>query len=724
STAWEEVNLGVAGANYGWPLCEGDCGTAGLTDPLYAYPHSGRDAAIMGGFIYQGGNFPSEYQGNYFFADYAQNWIKRLTFDESGNFLDALDFEPPDGTADGPYGDFTKLLQGPDGALYYVDIGFNDVHEPNEATIRRIRYGTSNSPPVAVADAAPRSGLAPLVVAFSSAGSLDPEGQPISYLWTFGDNTTSTAANPTHTYAANGLYTARLQVSDSVTSTLSSGLKITVGTPPTVTIQTPSDGIPFVAGDSIVYSGSGFNSSGDPLPAGAYAWNILFHHETHVHPAGGPFPGATGSFTIPSSGHDFGGATNYEFVLTVTDADGLVASASVRAYPSKVNVTFNTQPEGLALDVDGIRRVTPFVVDALKGFQHVINAPVYLQGGQAYDFISWSDGGARSHTITVPNVDSSWVATYASSAIVTGLVAAFDFSEGTGSTTADRSGYANTGTLVGATWTTQGRFGNALQFNGTSSRVTIPDSPVLQLTSAMTLEAWVYPTAALTGWTDVIMKQGDDYFMTASGTPGGRPAVGSSVALPLFAVTALPVATWSHLAATYDGSLLRLYLNGVEVGSRGETDSLPTSGGPLSLGGDALFGQYFSGTLDEVRIYSRALTPLELQDDMASPIVTGVETGELSPPRSSALHRAAPNPFNPSTRIGFRLSSGSGATLRIYDVGGRFVRAFDIGRLPPGEHSVMWDGTAEGGSRVATGVYLARLESTDGVHSIKLALIR
>ena len=84
ATAIEEVNLVVRGANYGWPLCEGSCATAGIRDPIYSYPHSGKNAAIMGGFVYRGTQFPSEYRGSYFFADYTQHWIKRLTLNSSG----------------------------------------------------------------------------------------------------------------------------------------------------------------------------------------------------------------------------------------------------------------------------------------------------------------------------------------------------------------------------------------------------------------------------------------------------------------------------------------------------------------------------------------------------------------------------------------------------------------------------------------------------------------
>ena len=127
STAIEEVNIGARGANYGWPNVEAPNGNPAYTAPAYYYPHNGRDASITGGFVYHGTQFPSSYQGSYFFADYTQNWIKRLTFDSNGNVNGVFNFEPLDGSVDGPYGDIVYLTEGPDGALYYVDLGYSDI---------------------------------------------------------------------------------------------------------------------------------------------------------------------------------------------------------------------------------------------------------------------------------------------------------------------------------------------------------------------------------------------------------------------------------------------------------------------------------------------------------------------------------------------------------------------------------------------------------------------
>ena len=219
ATSVEELDLVVRGANYGWPLCDGGpCGTTGVTDPVYWYPHAGRDAAIMGGFFYAGSEFPAAFQGSYFFADYAQNWLKRLTFDATGTVVTGVfNFQPLDGTLDnGQIGDPVQLHQGPDGSLYYLDLSFDEqAGSFNAGTLRRVRFlGATNQPPAVVAAASPLGGLAPLLVSFSSDGTLDPEGDPLTYSWNFGDGATSTQPNPTHTYSASGQYTATLTVSD------------------------------------------------------------------------------------------------------------------------------------------------------------------------------------------------------------------------------------------------------------------------------------------------------------------------------------------------------------------------------------------------------------------------------------------------------------------------------------------------------------------------------
>jgi hypothetical protein len=95
-------------------------------------------------------------------------------------------------------------------------------------------------------------------------------------------------------------------------------------------------------------------------------------------------------------------------------------------------------------------------------------------------------------------------------------VAAFAFDEDSGRAVADASRSGNNGTAAHTTWTPAGKYGGALSFNGTSSRVTIPESVSLRLTRAMTLEAWVKPTTVSNAWRDVIMKGNDNYYLAGT----------------------------------------------------------------------------------------------------------------------------------------------------------------------------------------------------------------
>jgi glucose/arabinose dehydrogenase len=630
-TAREEVDLLARGANYAWPNCESGCATPPYTNAIYDYGHfvgntsQTRDASITGGFIYRGSQFPAEYYGNYFFGDYTQNWIRRLTFDASGTTVTGMQcFEPTDCSTDGPYGAIVNLAQGPDGSLYYTDIGWENESTVTGGKIRRIKYNNGNLAPIVNATATPITGPAPLSVNFSSAGTSDPENQPLSYAWDFGDGASSTQANPTHVYTVKGKYTVRLNVSDGVQSSLATPFLVQVGTPPVATILTPTNGILFRANDIINFSGSATDAEDGTLPASAFSWQIFFHHNTHIHPTL-PFASTTsGSFTIDPAGHDYHDNTSYEIILTVTDSDGLQDSKSVFTYPDKVNLTFNTVPNGLTFKLDGITQTTPFVYDTLIGFQHSIEAPNQATGTQQYNFNSWSDSGTQVHTITVPTTAASFTATYdaTSTPLPSGLVGAWNFNENTGITAADHSGNNNNGALVNNPIWVAGKYGSALSFNGSNALVNIPNSASLQLTTGMTLEAWVKPTVVPINWADIIYKDNDNYLLTASTDQAriGAVVTAGGVDQALTGATALSSGLWTHVAATYDGVNLKVYANGNLENTVPLTGNITVSTNPVTIAGDTRFSQYFNGTVDEVRIYNRPLTQTEIQSDMNTPL--------------------------------------------------------------------------------------------------------
>jgi len=143
--------------------------------------------------------------------------------------------------------------------------------------------------------------------------------------------------------------------------------------------------------------------------------------------------------------------------------------------------------------------------------------------------------------------------------------------------------------------------------------VVVPDANALDLTTGMTLEAWVKPTAVGNWGTVVLKEKGTTALAYAlyGSDDTGKPAEyintgGSDVSAS--GPANLQTGTWTHLAATFDGSNLRLYTDGTLVRTTANAGSLVTTAGDLSIGGNAVWGEYFSGLIDEVKVYNRALS--------------------------------------------------------------------------------------------------------------------
>src|SRR4030095_9898257 len=222
------------------------------------------------------------------------------------------------------------------------------------------------------------------------------------------------------------------------------------------------------------------------------------------------------------------------------------------------------------------------------------------------------------------------------------LVAAFGFNENAGTTAADNSGNNNNGTLTnGPTWSPSGKFGAAVAFDGTDDYINVADANSLDLTTGMTIEAWVNPTN-VTGYKTVINKDNGTnnlaYTLSAnnntSGAANQRPNSrirSGSTTTTITGTTKLLLNTWAHLACTYDGTTLRYYQNGVQVATVAVTASMTVTANPLRIGGTtALAAQYFAGLIDEVRIYNRALSAAEITTDMNTPIAPDVTNPTVS----------------------------------------------------------------------------------------------
>ena len=202
-----------------------------------------------------------------------------------------------------------------------------------------------------------------------------------------------------------------------------------------------------------------------------------------------------------------------------------------------------------------------------------------------------------------------------------GPVLSLNFDEASGNAIDSANGLV--GTVSGAV-RVPGLRGNALSFDGVNDSVTIPDAASLDLTTGMTLAAWVN-TGARDGWETIILKENVDTYSYALYAQDGAPVQGGSVepsgnvsvagrTETLLATGAISGGTWVHIATTYDGTTLRFFVNGVEASNAAVTGPIDTGGGALRIGGnDVWAGEYYQGLIDEVRVYNRALTAAEIE---------------------------------------------------------------------------------------------------------------
>lgn len=178
----------------------------------------------------------------------------------------------------------------------------------------------------------------------------------------------------------------------------------------------------------------------------------------------------------------------------------------------------------------------------------------------------------------------------------------------------------------------------------------------------MTLEAWVRPQALGTPWRTVLFKEdpigstsGQAYALYAS-SKTGAPVAMIYTATETRAVAAHPLrlGRWAHLAATYDGSALRIYVNGVLSGSAPAQGSLAPTTGPLRIGGNQRFGEFFNGAIDDVRVYNRALSSADLRHDMKTPVrlVTGPAVKKKPMPKPKPKPKQTPPPNPPPVAVG------------------------------------------------------------------------
>lgn len=279
--------------------------------------------ASCGGVWYTATRFPLIYQNTYFHADYGGSWIRNFTFDANDKPVAVRNF----GTNLGPV--VFVNAHPSDGSLMYVKY-------PTD--IRRIRYtGTINNPPRAVVQVDAYYGAAPLTVNCNGALSSDPENLAMTYLWDFGDGTTSTQMNVSHVFTtANSNPLTRwvkLTVTDNIGQTSKDSVRIFLNnTPPQVDISSFENGdfYSILAPFNLALQAN-VSDLEHPEPSLKYKWQTVLHHNFHEHIEAVDTNRITQSFiTIETCTETF----YYEIRLTVTDPEGLSTSVSESIYPA------------------------------------------------------------------------------------------------------------------------------------------------------------------------------------------------------------------------------------------------------------------------------------------------------------------------------------------------------------------------------------------------------
>ncbi|MFF1422116.1 carbohydrate-binding protein [Streptomyces sp. NPDC058280] len=366
-----EFNRITAPGNYGWPYCTGT-NTAAETYGEYTFPSGpagakyncgagpannsfrntglptlpavkaswikyGGDAGSppefgggsespMGGPVYRydanlnsNVKFPQSLSGRFFAAEYGRKWIKAIEVKADGT-PGVIESFPWTGTQ------VMDQAFGPDGALYVLDYGTG----ANNQALYRVEYiGGSNRNPIAKAAADKVSGPTPLTVAFSSAGSSDPEGKALTYAWDFGDGTSSTAANPSHTYSAKGTFRPTLTVRDPEGLTGSASLVVTAGnTAPSVNLTAPKDGELFSFGDTVPFSVTVSDPEDGAIDCSKVKVAYLLGHDEHRHQIT-QANGCSGNLSVPADGEHDSAANIYGvFDAEYTDAAGLTTHSA------------------------------------------------------------------------------------------------------------------------------------------------------------------------------------------------------------------------------------------------------------------------------------------------------------------------------------------------------------------------------------------------------------
>ena len=365
-------------------------------------------------------------------------------------------------------------------------------------------------------------------------------------------------------------------------------------------------------------------------------------------------------------------STAYSYSASAYDAAGNTSNESQPATattldpppPDNTPPTVSVSGPAAGATVSGVTIITATANDnvAVAGVSFAVDGVAVGSEDTSSPYsYSWdtTSGPNGSHSLTATARDTAGNTTTSPPVSVTvansadGPVAAYAFEEGAGTSTTDLSGHGLTGTLTNGPVWTAGKYGEGLRFDGGDDYVNLGNPTGLHLTGSMTISAWIYSSAFPGDDAAVVSKRGtgENGFQLDTTVDTGPRTIGfkltNSASGPMFRYGATPLQlnSWYFVTGVYNAAAgtLEVYLNGqldngTLIGTI--TSAQINSSLNVNIGRRASGAFLFNGTIDDVRIYNRALSPAEILVDMTTPLAGSA--GDTTPP-TVTIDSPAPN---------------------------------------------------------------------------------